>query len=516
MTRRSFVRRSSAVGGGLAGFGALQAYGAKVAAGQTPGASAGYGPLVPKTAQNDPAQQLFLPAAFNFAVISRQGVPMSDGNPTPGIFDGTGAYRGRNDDETILIRNHENRRSPGEIPVVVPADMRYDPQPDVSGGNTKLVVRRHREGRNPDGSRRYAYEVTRDFAILGGTDTNCAGGVIGDAWYTCEEVVNRSAATGVKHGYNFVVPAYADGPVEAVPLPEQGRFVHEAVAEVDGILYQTEDRRISADPLTQKRQLGSCLYRIALDSGRHGGGPGAKLQALKLVDEFHADMNGGPNPGLGGRIVVGRPYRVEWVDIDEPDHDDDTGNLRTRQPGLTPTAVQGQDKGAAFFNRLEGIWTDSHPVGGRGRGKGRLYFDATEGGAAGAGQVFEPDTRRQTITLIFESPSQAVLDQPDNLVIVPRTGDVFLQEDGSGEQYVRGVTREGEIFDFARTATNDTEFCGGCFDADGFTFFVSQQGDRLGANEPPQGTPESRAVTYAIYGPFEDRAGLRGRDHDDD
>src|SRR5688500_19158153 len=124
LTRRTFLRRSSAIGGGLAGMGALQAYGAQLALGRTPGASAGYGSRVAKPAQNDPAQVLRLPAAFNFEVVPRQGLPMSDGNPTPGIFDGTGSFATDRDDVTILIRNHENRRRAGEIPVIVPADKR--------------------------------------------------------------------------------------------------------------------------------------------------------------------------------------------------------------------------------------------------------------------------------------------------------------------------------------------------------------------------------------------------------
>ena len=521
ITRRGFVKRSSAVGGGLAGVGALQAFGAQVAAGQTPGSHPGYGPLVAKPAQNDPSMVLMLPERFNFVVVSRQGVPMSDGNPTPGIFDGTGSYFTRDDDITILIRNHENRRRLGEIPVIVPPDKRYDPDPSYDAGDTKLVVKRRRAGRNPDGTRRYTYEVLHDFAILGGTDTNCAGGVIGDKWYTCEEVVNRSAVSGLKHGYNYAIPAYADGPVKAVPLPNQGRFVHEAVAELDGILYQTEDRSLQADPLVGT--IGSVFYRFVPGGrdgddddddrrGRRGGFEGSgKLQGLKLSDEFRANMDTGR--------VVGRPYRVEWVDVDEPDHDDDTDNDRTRTPGLTPTRIQAIDKGAAFFDRQEGIWTAY-------QGHGKVYFDCTTGGALNLGQVWEYDPRRRTITLVFESTNIAQLEAPDNVVIVPRTGDIFLQEDGSAQQFIRGVTQDGKIYDFAATVTNETEFCGGCFDEDGFTLFVSQQGERSGNNPPGtvpttpgelEGTPDARAVTYAIYGPFEDRRGRRrGGDDDDD
>jgi secreted PhoX family phosphatase len=74
------------------------------------------------------------------------------------------------------------------------------------------------------------------------------------------------------------------------------------------------------------------------------------------------------------------------------------------------------------------------------------------------------------------------------------------------------VTRDGEIYDFAQTVTNETEFCGACFDPDGQTLYVNQQGERLGENEPPQGTPQMRAVTYAIYGPFERRFGPNNKD----
>ena len=132
----------------------FHAFDARAALGQQPSAAAGYDPLVPKAPAggNDTTQYLRLPAQFNYQVISRQGQPMTDGQPTPGIFDAIGAFRPYGDgqgtgDRTILIRNHENRRRAGEFPVVVPPPFRYDEDPSYNAGCTKLVVERKRPAR---------------------------------------------------------------------------------------------------------------------------------------------------------------------------------------------------------------------------------------------------------------------------------------------------------------------------------------------------------------------------------
>ena len=99
---------------------------------------------------------------------------------------------------------------------------------------------------------------------------------------------------------------------------------------------------------------------------------------------------------------------------------------------------------------------------------------------ASSGSTPRAASDRGELKLVFESPGADVLDSAGQPRVVPHTGDVFLQEDGDGgEQFVRGVTRRGEIYDFAKTVINRTEFCGGCFSPDGRTFFVSQQGDRV-------------------------------------
>jgi secreted PhoX family phosphatase len=433
------------VGGGLTALGAREAEGRPVER------TEGYGPLVPMG-------DLALPAGFSYKVISRQGMPMTDGNPTPGIFDGMGAFGGPNGN-TVLIRNHENRREAGEAPVIVPPEYRYDQDPTYVAGDTKLVV---------DGN----LDVVESFAILGGTNVNCAGGQTPwGSWITCEEVVARSA-TGTPHGYVFEINASAPGPVQARPVTAAGRFIHEAVAWLDGILYETEDKRDD-----------SFFYRYIPETPPGSGGNLADttgvLQALKIKGVQNAVMDTFPK--------VGRPYEVEWVTIDDPNPAGDSAD----SPGAV--GEQARARGAAIFDREEGIW-----VGGD-----KVYFDCTEGGRADLGQVYEFDPGSETITLIYQSKSVATLENPDNMVIVPATGDIFLQEDSAGDQFVRGLTPEGRIYDFARTITNSTEFCGGCFSPDGSAFFLNQQGDRGGLPNGPSG---ASAVTYAITGPFQERS----------
>ena len=70
----------------------------------------------------------------------------------------------------------------------------------------------------------------------------------------------------------------------------------------------------------------------------------------------------------------------------------------------------------------------------------------------------------------------------------------MLCEDGDGDQYLRGLTRRGQIFDFAlnvHPGFADSEFAGACFSPDGDTLFVNIQ------------TP---GVTLAIWGRWKDGA----------
>jgi hypothetical protein len=155
--------------------------------------------------------------------------------------------------------------------------------------------------------------------------------------------------------------------------------------------------------------IGSCFYRY-IPEPRGGEVPLAAttgpLQALASKGEPHANMDTGRVPGV--------PYPVEWVPMPEPDHEDDTDNRRDRVPGFTPTRIQAQDNGAAYFDRQEGMWAGPGD-------QAKVYIDCTTGGAQNLGQVWEYDSGRETLTLIYESVDRNMLENPDNMVIVPQT-----------------------------------------------------------------------------------------------
>lgn len=403
----------------------------------------GYGALVP-----DSNKLLDLPQGFQYRAFSKTGDLMTDGSTVPGNHDGMAAFPGSNN-TVILVRNHE--LSPGSSTGVA-GSTKYDP--NCTGGTTTLIV-------GPD------RKLIKDYASLAGTYRNCAGGPTPwGSWISCEENTSTPASNAQVskwHGYNFEVPANAGGLVNPEPLIAMGRFNHEAVA-VDpktGIIYETEDR-------------GDGLFYRFIPKQPGNLKAGGTLQALVIAGKPQINTNNQPTQ----IIVPGQPFQVEWVTIDNPNPDNDN----------YPTGVryQGYAKGAARFTRGEGIWY----------GKGDFYFTCTDGGPKELGQVWRyvPGSTPQqggTIELFVEPNNQSLLEAPDNIVVAP-TGDLFLCEDGDGDNFVVGVTPKGQVYQFARNAINDSELCGACFSPDGQTMFVNIQ-------DP--------GITFAIWGPWSSKRG---------
>jgi hypothetical protein len=220
-------------------------------------------------------------------------------------------------------------------------------------------------------------------------------------------------------------------------------------------------------------------------------------------------VEGMANADLARSQPEGAKYDVEWVDIDDPDP------TFPFTPGvIAPTenndaisyvGNQGRLLGAAKFSRLEG--SAIH--------RGVVYFAATQGGGEpeasdgpigngygnGRGQVWAYHTRTQQLELIFESPlpapgqEPAFLDLPDNVTTSPR-GTLILCEDSSGDNFLRGLSRDGNIWNVALNrltskagaARFGEEFAGSTFSHNGRTLFVNIQA--------------SAGITFAIWGPW--------------
>jgi uncharacterized repeat protein (TIGR03803 family) len=339
-----------------------------------------------------------------------------------------------------LVRNHE--RGAGSL-IGAGAIPAYDPA--AGGGTTTLVF-------DPDAA---AHVETRP--SLAGTIRNCAGGVTPwGTWLTCEE---NTALSPERHGYTFEVPA--DGVSNAEPLVAMGRFNKEAAAvDAAGVVYQTED----ATP-------GGFYRFVPTTPGALAAG--GALEMLKVVGVYRANLR--------GAVGTGTTYDVEWVPIAIVDPDTGSG---VRDQGLL--------LGAAEFARPEGCWS----------GNGLVYFACSSGGAAGQGQVFAYDPGASTLTCVFESPGAGVLNFPDNICVSPR-GGIVVCEDGSGDEFLHGLSAEGTIFPFARNDVDlrstpvggfagdyrGSEWAGACFDPGG-------NGNWLFANL------QSPGITFAITGPW--------------
>ena len=463
ISRRDFLRNSTCV---TVGFFGLRHFLTPTAAGQSYlNEVPGYGPLM-----DDPQRILDLPQGFGYTILSRTGDYMDDGFRIPGAPDGMAAFSGPGD-QTIIVRNHELKLEEtylgpfgleNELFDKIDRSKVYDPGTEgmpALGGTTTILY---------DNKKR---QVTRQFLSLAGTLRNCAGGPTPwGTWITCEETTVR-AGNGLSrdHGFNFEVSATSDiNRADPIPLVEMGRFNHEAVA-VDpnsGIVFQTED-------------VGDGLIYRYIPNEPGSLIKGGRLQALSVKGHPSLDTRNWPTVE-GPSVPVQKSMEVEWIDLEDvlsPNND-----LR----------YQGYDEGAARFARTEGMWY----------GRGAIYFASTNGGKNLTGQIWRytpsPDEgtkleveRPGKLELYLEPNDSQLLEYCDNLTVAP-WGDLFICEDGSKDQYIRGVTPDGKIYTLAHNNyAGDSEFCGVCFASNHPTLFVNIQ---------------SPGITLAITGPWQNRS----------
>ncbi|MBM4760932.1 alkaline phosphatase PhoX [Bacillus sp. B15-48] len=305
----------------------------------------------------------------------------------------------------------------------------------AAGGTTALIV-----GQN--------HEVIQEYVTSSGTIRNCAGGAsTWGTWLTCEET--RSMG----HGFVFEVnPLDPENEMSRTPIRDMGYFSHEACAvdPATGIWYLTEDNN------------PSFLYRFTphdrsqtLGSLQKGG-----ILEAAAIDELPTNS--------ASTFNNGQKFGVVWKRVNPERAKDDARGL-----------------GCIQFKRLEGAFFSA----------GVFWFDDTNAGDGNLGRVYRYFPATNTLELFYESTDKNDLEMPDNIAMTP-WGDLWIAEDGPGNDRIIGLTPEGNVYTFAENTLNGSEFAGPTFSPDGNTFFVNIQ------------TP---GITLAIWGPFSRRNAARQR-----
>ena len=267
------------------------------------------------------------------------------------------------------------------------------------------------------------------YRILEGTSSNCAGGPTPwGTWLSCEETARGR-----------VWECDPTGKREPILLSKLGTFTHEAAA-VD-----PEGRRVY---LTEDRDDGG-FYRF---TPRNYPNLAAGVLEIARVEDI-------------ARVHAGGASAVTWRPIPDPEY------FRA-EPTRRQVSVRTPFAGG------EGCWFDS----------GVVYFTTK-----GDNRVWSYRTADATIELLYDgTTTQRVLLGVDNVYVAPRSGDVFVAEDG-GDLDIVMITPErrvARLLKLVGSVHDGSELTGPALSPAGDRFyFSSQRSFRKGA-------------TYEVTGPF--------------
>ena len=396
LTRREFVKRGSRVLTGAAMAGPLLEFTARHSFAGERDIKSPYGTISPKKDQSTGLPLISLPDGFEYWSLGWTGdfLDSASGEPsraTPPIHDGMGVVD-QFGSHVVLVRNHEVTDAAKSF---ASAAKTYSP---VGGGGTTTLIW------NTE-----THTLESHFASLGGTVRNCAGGVTPwKTWVSCEETC-VTGKQGHRHGFAFEVSPTTGG---STPIPEMGRFSHEAIAvDHDGCVYLTEDSSMA----------GFYRFKPAVLGNLAAGG---RLQMLTVSGRKNRKFN------FDRQFAVPSSWDVEWTDVPAP------AELGTFRRTFA--------RGGARFTRLEGCWASED--------RRQIFFVSTDGGVASKGQVFQFDVEHQRLTIIFDSPSERVAEFPDNFAVTPRAGMLFCEDhppESQMPQRLLGMTPTGQAFTFA-------------------------------------------------------------------
>ena len=362
MNRREFLRRTALTAGAVAALGAQTV---AAAAPARPGAGP-YGPLQPPDGNG-----LMLPRGFRSRVVATSLHPVgTTGYVWHAAPDG-GATFATSDGGWIYTCNSELGSNLGGV-----GALRFD-----------------RSG-----------AVVDAYSTLIGTSANCAGGATPwGTWLSCEEALDGEVWETDPFGRRA-----------ALPRPELGRFVHEAVA---------------VDP--RRRQ----LY-LTEDT------PDGRL--YRFTPARYPDLSRGRLEALAASGSAGR---ATWLPV--------------RDPSAASAPTRDQVPEATPFNGGEGIWYDA----------GFVYFTTK-----GDDRVWVYDTVDSTLEVLYDAREvdDAPLTGVDNIV-VSRSGDLVVAEDG-GDMDLVLITPERVVARLVRVVGQDwSELTGLAFDPSGTRLYFSSQ-----------------------------------------
>jgi secreted PhoX family phosphatase len=255
--------------------------------------------------------------------------------------------------------------------------------------------------------------------------------ILGNTWSNCAGGATPwgtwLSCEEIDRGYVYECNVLSSSPTRR---PALGRFKHEAAA-VDGarrVVYLTED------------ESDGCLYRV-----RYPTADNLSSGTLEVASVS------GPDGGT-----------VTWHPVPDP------SGSSTRTRNQVPAATR--------FNGGEGIWYGDDVV----------HF-ATKG----TNQVWRYDVVSQQLTVVYDDSTSCnpVLTGVDN-VVVARSGDVYVCEDGGNMQLVV-LAPDGSVSPFLEvTGQSDSELTGPAFSPDGSRLYLSSQRGNLAG------------ITYEVRGPF--------------